>query len=83
MKILTVISFLLITTATIGQQRLNPIIPDYGGIFAIPYAEEKPDPALQYNIVIDVASGSENSGQLNDALNNLASIIFKFFWIST
>ena len=75
MKTLVTAFLILITTSVFCQQRLNPIIADYGGIYEIPYAEEKPDPALQYNIVIDVATGSENPGQVNDALNNVARLI--------
>ena len=75
MKTLVTIFTLIIATSAFCQQRMNPIIADYGGIYEIPYAHEKPDPSLSYNIVIDVATGSENPGQLNDALNNVARLL--------
>jgi len=75
MKVLFSIFCLIITHSVFSQQRMNPIIADYGGVFDIPYAEEKPDPTLQYQIVIDVATGSENPRQVNDALNNVARLL--------
>jgi len=75
MKILLSICFAITTTFLLGQNRLNPIIADYGGIFDIPNAVENPDPHLKYNIVIDVATGSDDPKQMNDALNNVARMI--------
>lgn len=37
-----------------APSRVNPVIKSQGGIFEIPYAVEKPDPSLMYNIVIEV-----------------------------
>jgi len=75
MKIFSTFCFLLLSISLIGQDKVNPIIAAYGGIFEIPNAAMKPDPTLKYNIVIDVASGSEDPKQLNDALNNVARLI--------
>src|SRR6185369_1711084 len=55
--------------------RVNPIIKGFGGIFEIPYAVEKPDPTLNYNIVIEVERGSEKPDTLNWALNNVARLL--------
>ncbi len=75
MKILIFFFCLMITPSLYAQQRMNPIIANYGGVFEIPFAVEKPDPNLQYNIVIEIASGSENPKQINDALNNVARLL--------
>lgn len=58
-----------------AQDRVNPIIKDYGGIFEIPYAEDKVDPSLTYKIVVEIAKGSEKPEELNWALNNVARLL--------
>lgn len=75
MKILSTLCLLIVTSSLFGQKRLNPIVADFGGIFEIPNAVMTPDPKLKYNIVIDVASESENPKQINDALNNVARLL--------
>lgn len=55
--------------------RVNPVIPHFGGVFPIPYAEEKPDPTLKYRVVIEVERASEKPDTLNWALNNVARML--------
>ena len=65
-------------TCTVRAQlpeRVNPIIKSQGGIFEIPFAEEKPDPALTYSIVIEVERESEKPDTINWALNNVARLL--------
>lgn len=68
--------FLLLSVITFGwSQRIYPVIKNHGGIFDIPYADEKTDPNLQYNIVIEIERGSVSPDSLNWALNNVARLI--------
>ena len=57
------------------KDRVNPVIKDYGGIFEIPYAEEKPDPNQEYKIVIEVKEVKNKPEEVNWALNNLARML--------
>jgi intracellular sulfur oxidation DsrE/DsrF family protein len=57
------------------QSRVYPLIRDFGGIFAIQNPEEKPDPSLTYNIVIEVEKESDRPDTLNWALNNVARLL--------
>jgi intracellular sulfur oxidation DsrE/DsrF family protein len=57
------------------QQRVNPIIKKFGGIFEIPYAEEKPDPSLFYKITVEVQDMRNKPEEVNWALNNSARLI--------
>ncbi len=52
-----------------------PVVRNFGGIYDIPDAVERPDPTLDYKIVIDLAGGSENPASINDHLNNIARMI--------
>lgn len=58
-----------------AQERLNPIVNPYGGIFEIEDATVKADPNLEYKIVIDLASGAEDTKEFNWHLNNVARLL--------
>ena len=75
MKSLLCLSFVIsISQSAFSQTRIYPMVKNYGGIFDIPYAEERPDPSLEYNIVIEVERVSDNPDSLNWALNNVARL---------
>lgn len=57
------------------DKKVNPIIKDYGGIFEIPYADEKVDPTMDYNIIVEVVRESAKPDELNWALNNVARML--------
>ena len=57
-----------------GQVRQNPVIKSYGGIFDIPNATVKPDPSLEYNVIIEIMTGSPSAGEVNPALDNVARL---------
>lgn len=38
-----------------AQTRVFPVIKNYGGIFEVPDAVEKPNPELDYKIVVELA----------------------------
>jgi intracellular sulfur oxidation DsrE/DsrF family protein len=61
--------------ASTAQTAQNPVIQSAGTIHDIPYATEKPDPALAYDIVIDVATGPESPDQMNPSLERVARLI--------
>ena len=53
----------------------NPVIKNYGGIYAIPEATVLPDQDLDYKVVIDLLGGVDSPEKLNPALNNVARMI--------
>lgn len=61
--------------AQTDKDRVNPVIKGYGGIFEIPYAEEKPDPDQEYKIVIEVKEVKNKPEEVNWALNNVARLL--------
>ena len=72
---ITFIALILSLQLEAQQQRVNPIIKSQGGIFEVPFAVEKPDPSLVYNIVIEVERESEKPDTINWALNNVARLL--------
>lgn len=75
MKRLLVGIFLMATFSGVAQTRVFPIVKNFGGIFEVPDAVEKPDPELKYNIVIEVERESDRPDTLNWALNNVARLM--------
>lgn len=72
----TLVSMLVLSSLlAFSQKRINPVIKNYGGVFDIPYAQEKPDPNIDYNVVIEIERESEKPDSLNWALNNVARLI--------
>lgn len=74
-KSLTLALSLFLALQLYAQERVFPVIKNYGGIFEVPDAVEKPDPSLNYNIVIEIHTGSEKADELNYGLNNVARLI--------
>ena len=58
-----------------GQGRLNPVIKSFGGIYDVPEATVLPDPDLDYNIVVDVKSGTIDPQELAPGIYNVARMI--------
>jgi intracellular sulfur oxidation DsrE/DsrF family protein len=75
MKNILLLLLALISFQAFSQKRINPVIKNYGTVFEIPFAEEKPDPNIDYNIVIEVERESEKPDSVNWALNNVARLI--------
>ncbi len=72
--LLTFVIFLLsmIHFDSHAQSKQNPMVPEFGGIYEIPEASKRPDPSLQYKLVIDVAGGAEDAAEMNRSLINIA-----------
>ncbi len=75
MRSLVIVAICMICTSIYSQSMVNPIIKNFGGIYDVPDATLKPDPEIEYKIVIDLASGSERPGELNMHLVNIARMI--------
>ncbi len=75
MKSLLIFILFEVSVSAFSQSRINPVIKGYGGIFDIPYAEEKPDPTVDYKIIIEIATASDKPDSTNWALYNVARLI--------
>ncbi|MBY0482052.1 MAG: DsrE family protein [Chitinophagaceae bacterium] len=58
-----------------AQNKLNPVIADFGSVYAVPFAVEKPDPNLKYKILVDVNTGTDKPELVNESLENVARIV--------
>lgn len=75
MKTLLTTAFFCMVLLGYSQTMVNPIIKGYGGIYDIPNADEKVDPTLDYNIIVEVVRAIEKPEEVNWALNNVARML--------
>ena len=69
------LALLLYTSVLYSQEAENPIIPNYGGIYNAEWVVEKPDPDLDYNVVVDIASGDNDKTKPFYSLINVARLM--------
>jgi intracellular sulfur oxidation DsrE/DsrF family protein len=75
MKLILSIFFFCFSLSVLSQNRVSPVVKNFGGIFEIPYAEEKPDPTLDYKIIVEVVSNTDKYDSINWPLFNVARLI--------
>ena len=66
-----------IAMGTVGlaqKQQVDPAVPGFGAIDPMPESVYRPDPSLEYKIVVDVVAGGE-ADERNSALWNLARML--------
>ena len=52
-----------------------PIVKGFGGIYEIPEATERPDGSLEYKILVDLTSPSEDPKQISRFVDNVARLM--------
>jgi len=75
MKQLLAFLFLMGCLGAGAQEKLYPAVVGYGPVFAIPDATEKPDPALKYQILVDVSTNNDKPEIINENLENAAKVM--------
>jgi intracellular sulfur oxidation DsrE/DsrF family protein len=74
-KALLVAFFLICTYQLQAQTPQYPIVKGFGGIYEIPEATERPDPSLEYKILVDLSTGAENNKAISRWVDNIARMI--------
>lgn len=66
----------LLSIDGIGQAppKVNPAIKSFGSVWEIPNAKEKPDPGLEYNIVVDITDAAAKPDTINVYLEAVATL---------
>lgn len=58
-----------------AQTPQYPIVKGYGGIYEIPEATERPNGTLEYKILVDLTSASEDNKQISRFVDNVARMM--------
>lgn len=75
MKHLLTFIFLIATISSFAQDKVNPIIKNFGGIYDVPEATVKPNSELRYKIIVDAKTGADEKADVAFALYNTARMI--------
>ena len=65
----------LVSVAAAAQTPQFPIVKGFGGIYEIPDATERPDGTLEYKILVDLTSPSEDPKQISRFVDNVARLM--------
>ncbi|QNA43166.1 DsrE family protein [Lacibacter sediminis] len=63
------------TIMACAQNKVNPVIRSYGTVFEIPTADHKPDPSLEYKIIVELTENTPKTDSLNIYLEAIATLI--------
>lgn len=66
---------LFISHTALSQEMINPVIKSFGGIFDAPHAAEKPDPNMEYKVIIDVVTGNSKVDEPFYSIVNVARLM--------
>src|SRR5471030_1775231 len=71
--------FLLLGCITIvfatAQRKVNPVIKNFGTVSEVPYAVEKPDPKMDYKIVVEVSTDNPKPEQVHEFFDKVAAVV--------
>lgn len=71
-----VFAFLVLSASySYAQTPQFPIVKGFGGIYEIADAKERPDPSLEYKIIVDLASGAEDNKEISRWVDNVARLM--------
>jgi len=65
----------LVSVAAVAQTPHYPLVKGHGGIYEIPDATERPDGTLEYKILVDLTSPSEDPKQISRFVDNVARMM--------
>lgn len=73
-KKIFVLALMLLSLSSVGQSPSNPAIKEFGTIYDMKDVV-KPDPVMEYKIVIDLKAPVSDPKQINPGLNNVARML--------
>lgn len=74
-KSILTLFLLAIPLSVFAQTPQYPIVKGFGGIYEIPEATERPDGSLEYKILVDLTSPSEDNKQISRFVDNIARMM--------
>jgi intracellular sulfur oxidation DsrE/DsrF family protein len=72
--LLSIVCFFSIAIAA-AQNKVNPVIKSYGTVYEIPSAHHKPDPSMEYKIIVELTENTPKPDSLNIYLEAIATLV--------
>ena len=61
--------------ATVNPTKVNPIVKDFGSVWEVPFAQERPDSKMKYDIVVDITDAAAKPDTINVYLEAVATLM--------
>jgi intracellular sulfur oxidation DsrE/DsrF family protein len=74
-RILCVSSCLLFVFFAVAQNKVNPVIKNFGTITEVPNSVENPDPKLDYKIIVEVNSDNSKPETVHEFFEKVAAVV--------
>ncbi len=74
-KSLLLASFFVGGITLYAQSKVNPIIKSYGTVYEMPAADHKPDPSIDYKIIVELTENTPKPDSLNIYLEAIATLV--------
>ena len=74
-RIICLISGLVMVAAVSAQNKVNPVIKNFGTVSEIPFATEKPDPKLDYKILVEVNTENAKPEGIHELFEKVANVV--------
>ncbi|MDF2158601.1 DsrE family protein [Algoriphagus sp. CAU 1675] len=78
MKKILIPAFLILmglSSSLMAQTPNYPIVKGFGGVFVIEDATERPDPSLEYKVLVDLISPAEDPKEVSRFVENVARLM--------
>jgi intracellular sulfur oxidation DsrE/DsrF family protein len=75
MKSFATLFLLVAGFASYGQNKVNPVVKNFGTVSEIPYAVEKPDPKLDYKIVVEINTDNAKPETVHEFFEKTAAVV--------
>jgi intracellular sulfur oxidation DsrE/DsrF family protein len=69
------LTLLFCSQMSFSQTAQFPIVKDFGGIYEIKDAVERPDPSLEYKIIVDLSTGADSPEEISRWVDNIARLM--------
>ena len=74
-RILVLVSVLIFSVTIQAQNKLYPLVKNFGSVSEVPFAVEKPDPKLDYKIIVEVSSTNERQELVHEFFDKVANVV--------
>jgi len=74
-RILVLVSVLICSVTVQAQNKLYPMVKNFGSVSEVPFAVEKPDPKLDYKIIVEVSSTNERQELVHEFFDKVANVV--------
>lgn len=74
-KIVLCFCFFALPISLLAQTPANPVIKHFGTVNEVPLAVEKPDPKMDYKIVVEVTSDNPKPASIHEFFEKVAAVV--------